>query len=367
MGYRSNNTPSPHDTHPANDVLPAYLDFPVPSGQQKGTAVLIHGFPDCSLAWRYQIPLLTGLGLRCIALDCMGYGDTGTSSDLRDFGFKAHADAVEALCQKLGAASIVLGGHDWGGAAVYRIAQWKPRLVSHVFSVCTPYFKVMDQFVSTQDLIDAGVKQFGYQLQWGSEDGKVEAVVKDERTIRNFLLGAYGGKPKSGRQFMDPQVGVDLDVVKEDEFGMSPLLNQEVSYALSLFREHLCAVEADPMAGDRLLRRRVHEKRHPRAVQLVPHAQSQLRGREVPTLRAALGRRAAGALRLRHRRQHPERGPAARHGEVGAESDPGQRAGQPLGAVAHAGANERFDQEVARGRRVWEGEQVVIVMTVPER
>ena len=45
-------------------------------GPQKGTVVLIHGFPDISLAWRYQIPMLTEMGLRCIALDCMGYSDT---------------------------------------------------------------------------------------------------------------------------------------------------------------------------------------------------------------------------------------------------------------------------------------------------
>ena len=193
--------------------------------------MLIHGFPDCSLAWRYQIPLLTGLGFRCIALDSMGYGDTGTSPDLRDFGFKSHADAVEAISKDVGAETIVLGGHDWGGAAVYRIAQWKPQLVSHVFSVCTPYFKVMDKYVSTQDLIDQGVKQFGYQLQWGSEDGKVEAVVKDERTMRNFLLGAYGGRPKSGRKFMTPEEGVFLDVVRDDEFGKSPLLSDEVGFS----------------------------------------------------------------------------------------------------------------------------------------
>jgi len=158
----------------------------------------------------------------------MGYGDTGTSSDLRDFGFKAHADAVEGIAKQIGASTIVLGGHDWGGAAVYRIAQWKPKLVTHVFSVCTPYFKVMDQYVSTQDLIDAGVKQFGYQLQFGSEDGKVESVVKDEASMRRFLKGAYGGKASSGAKFMDPETGVDLKSVAEDEYSMTPLLSDEV-------------------------------------------------------------------------------------------------------------------------------------------
>ena len=227
-------SPSPFQETPILTTRAGYLDFPAQT-QQKGTCVLIHGFPDCSFAWRYQIPLLTALGLRCIALDGMGYGDTPPSPHLEDFGFKAHADAVEAICSQLGVGDegIVLGGHDWGGAAVYRIAQWKPHLVKFVFSVCTPYFKVMDEYVSTRDLVDAGVKQFGYQLQFGSEDGQVEHVVRDERTLRNFLVGAYGGKPKSGRKFMVPEKGVDLDVVQEDEFEMTPLLTQEVGCACS--------------------------------------------------------------------------------------------------------------------------------------
>lgn len=34
----------------------------------------IHGFPDLSMGWRYQIPHLLKLGFRVIAPDCIGYG-----------------------------------------------------------------------------------------------------------------------------------------------------------------------------------------------------------------------------------------------------------------------------------------------------
>ena len=36
----------------------------------------IHGWPDLSLGWRHQIPLLVSLGLRVVAPDMMGYGGT---------------------------------------------------------------------------------------------------------------------------------------------------------------------------------------------------------------------------------------------------------------------------------------------------
>jgi alpha-beta hydrolase superfamily lysophospholipase len=59
------------DTSPHKDYLEA-----LPEGKPKGTIVLIHGFPDISLGWRYQIPHFVKLGYRTIALDCMGYGKT---------------------------------------------------------------------------------------------------------------------------------------------------------------------------------------------------------------------------------------------------------------------------------------------------
>jgi len=154
--------------------------------------------------------------------------EQGTSSNLQDFGFKAHADAVAGISKQLGLSSIIIGGHDWGGAVVWRVAQWYPQLVSHVFSVCTPYFKVADQFYSTETLVKFGVPQFAYQLQFGSEDGKIEAAVKDEATMRKCLTGVYGGRPKSGKKFFDPKKGIDLEMLENDEFGPSPLLDQEV-------------------------------------------------------------------------------------------------------------------------------------------
>lgn len=36
----------------------------------------VHGWPDLSLGWRYQIPLLVNLGFRVVVPDMMGYGGT---------------------------------------------------------------------------------------------------------------------------------------------------------------------------------------------------------------------------------------------------------------------------------------------------
>lgn len=36
----------------------------------------VHGFPDISIGWRYQIPMLLDMGFQVIAPDLMGFGQT---------------------------------------------------------------------------------------------------------------------------------------------------------------------------------------------------------------------------------------------------------------------------------------------------
>lgn len=82
--------------------------------------------------------------------------------------------------------------------------------------------------------MNGGVPQFGYQLQLGSPDQEVEKVVNDQEKMKKFLLGFYGGKPKSGKNFFVPEKGIDLDMIEKDEIGMTPLLNEAVRIALQL-------------------------------------------------------------------------------------------------------------------------------------
>lgn len=45
-------------------------------GYYKSTIFLVHGWPDLSFGWRYQIPFLVDQGLRVVVPDQMGYGGT---------------------------------------------------------------------------------------------------------------------------------------------------------------------------------------------------------------------------------------------------------------------------------------------------
>lgn len=114
---------------------------------------------------------------------------------------------------------------------VYRIGQWYPELVTHIFSVATPYLEVQDRFVPTEELVAGPLPNFGYQLQLGSKDQVFEKAVHNEATIRKFLKMAYGGQLPSKAPTFTPESGFNLKAVATEEVSMTPLLSQEVSQA----------------------------------------------------------------------------------------------------------------------------------------
>ncbi|KAI1385715.1 alpha/beta-hydrolase [Hypoxylon trugodes] len=199
------------------------LSLPV-GGKYTQTVFLIHGWPDVSMGWRYQIPMLVANDYRVVAPDIMGLGGTDAPAPLEFYGYKRASDDIAELARQLGCKSIILGGHDWGGAIVHRTCLWHPKLVSHVFTVCTPFFPPTEQFISHQTLVDGPAPQLGYQLQFSGPD--VEAVVKSDNDIRSVLSAMYGGVTQEQKRIFDPTKGIDL--AKLPLVGESRLLNGEV-------------------------------------------------------------------------------------------------------------------------------------------
>ena len=66
--------PTIHHGH-STDREPDYL-MAVPNCDPKATIILVHGWPDLSIGWRNQIPLLLNMGYQVICPDIMGFGGT---------------------------------------------------------------------------------------------------------------------------------------------------------------------------------------------------------------------------------------------------------------------------------------------------
>ncbi|KAI5246529.1 hypothetical protein E4T43_02699 [Aureobasidium subglaciale] len=203
------------------------------------TIFLIHGWPDLSYGWRYQIPFLIQQNMRVVVPDMMGYGRTDAPqsppADLHLYSIKRAADDIAELAKQLNAPEIILGGHDWGGAVVYRTAQWYPKLVTHLFSICTPYTAPSRQFISLKEMVDGPLPQFGYQIQLFGPN--LEENLRTYDQVRRFLKAVYGGRSEQGRSCFRPDVGLDFEAMKT--IGTAPSLSgEELEFYTSEYMRH---------------------------------------------------------------------------------------------------------------------------------
>jgi haloacetate dehalogenase len=107
-----------HHTVRANDIRQHYME-----AGEGAPVVLLHGFPETSYAWRYQIPELAKK-YRIIAPDLRGYGETDkptTGYDKRNM-----AKDLRELMRALEIPKIALVGHDRGARVATRFAKDHP-------------------------------------------------------------------------------------------------------------------------------------------------------------------------------------------------------------------------------------------------
>ncbi|KAI8315236.1 Laccase abr2 [Colletotrichum sp. SAR11_240] len=215
-----------YQTATLNGVEYNYILAEPASGNVVGTIFLIHGWPDMSLGWRNQIPYLLSKGLRVVAPDMMGYGGTDAPEDVSFYTFKRASDDIAALASHLGLSRIILGGHDWGGAVVYRAALWYPELISAFFVISTPFaaprLTYIDQAVALPTL--------HYQQQFRTDAVQDYIGLPDAQNatrVRQILNTIYGVRlPSGGSAFNSSGAGFTfelLDEVTED----TPLLTAE--------------------------------------------------------------------------------------------------------------------------------------------
>ncbi|NXJ09182.1 HYES hydrolase, partial [Odontophorus gujanensis] len=102
---------------------------------------LCHGFPECWLSWRYQIPALADAGFRVIALEMKGYGESTAPPGEQYPSFPILPKLMVPLPVPIpqGIPQAVFIGHDWGGAVVWNMALFYPERVRAVASLNTPY------------------------------------------------------------------------------------------------------------------------------------------------------------------------------------------------------------------------------------
>ncbi|KAK7952965.1 hypothetical protein PG996_013853 [Apiospora saccharicola] len=193
-----------------------------PEGTPKATVVLIHGWPDLGMGWRFQVPMLLSMGLQVVVPDMLGYGQTSAPESHEHYTMKKMCGHIAQVIKDVTPQPIILGGHDWGGFFIWRFTMYYPEMVRAVFSLCVPYIPAMPA-VETLDDFAARQTNFGYQKQLAS--GEAEKIIaQTPEGIKHFLNGMYGGRTPAGGVVFTPEHGVLKDNLPEigENPGMVP-------------------------------------------------------------------------------------------------------------------------------------------------
>lgn len=96
-----------------------------------GTPVLLlHGWPDTSDLWRYQMPALARAGFRAIAPDLRGFGRSAKPEATDAYGITDHVGDLLGILDQLGVQKAHVVGHDWGAAIGWVFAALAPDRVA---------------------------------------------------------------------------------------------------------------------------------------------------------------------------------------------------------------------------------------------
>ncbi len=105
----------------------------------KPLVLCLHGFPECSASWRFQLPVLADAGYYAVAPDLRGYGFTGGPKTVDAYRQSVLAQDVAALIHALDHQQAILMGHDWGCALTWQVARCYPELIRAVVGLSVPY------------------------------------------------------------------------------------------------------------------------------------------------------------------------------------------------------------------------------------
>ncbi|MBI2912709.1 MAG: alpha/beta hydrolase [Chloroflexi bacterium] len=155
--------------------------------------VMLHGFPELWYSWRHQVPALAAAGLRAIAPDLRGYGETDKPAGLETYDMEHLVGDLVGLLDALQIEKAVIVGHDWGGVVVWSAALMAPERVERVVGVNTPLLP-RSAIPPIQAIKQSGDNRMQYMVFF-QEPGRAEAFFAQdlEGTLRRFYAGAGGG------------------------------------------------------------------------------------------------------------------------------------------------------------------------------
>lgn len=153
----------------------------------KKFALLLHGFPESNLSWRFQIPLLVALGYEVWAPNLRGYGQSTRPVGVDAYQLSRLMADVAGLID-IGSAGrpITLMAHDWGAIIAWAFAADHGRQLDKLIIMNVPHPARMIEGLRTWTQFKKSWYILFFQIPW----------------LPEFLIG-QNGAAVIGRIFKD--------------------------------------------------------------------------------------------------------------------------------------------------------------------
>jgi len=210
------------DDH-GQDIKVHYCDY-----GQGNPVVLIHGWPLSGASWEYQLAELPLHGVRVIAYDRRGFGQS--SKPWNGYDYDTFADDLKAVLDTLDLQNVTLVGFSMGGGEVARyMSRHQGARVSKVafVSAVTPYMLKTDDNPSGVDkstfddmIKGLGKDRFGF-LQDFAKNFYGQGVLShpvSQGVLDSFAMLAYPASPRATTQcvkaFSETDFRQDMKAIK---------------------------------------------------------------------------------------------------------------------------------------------------------
>ncbi|KAH1028147.1 epoxide hydrolase 4 [Dendroctonus ponderosae] len=155
--------------------------------------LLLHGFPDFWLSWRYQIPILS-VNFHVVALDLKGFGDSDKPAWRSSYKIDTILNELTQFVHSLGVKSCIVIGHDLGALLGWYLVHKNPSVVSKFVAVSCPHPNVFWMtFNSTYNYQWLNYVQLPYlpELDAVKEDVKIINEYYKHLPAKDVHLDAY--------------------------------------------------------------------------------------------------------------------------------------------------------------------------------
>lgn len=146
------------------------LEFNVAAAGSGDRLVLcLHGFPESSLSWRYQMVPLAHAGYRVWAPDLRGYGRTTRPAGLDAYHLEVLLEDVTALIEASCARQVILVGHDWGGIIAWYYAMRRPEKLEALIVLNGPHPACFEREIRHWRQLRRSWYMAAFQIPWMPE------------------------------------------------------------------------------------------------------------------------------------------------------------------------------------------------------